>query len=81
VERADLLEKDWGPSGDWVFWWYDLSRWRGRTVTLVFNVWQSSSERPTRVWVDEVAVGDAPGGPDRSIWHAFLPLIRRVVGW
>ncbi len=75
VERTDLLEREWGPSADWQFRWFDLSSWRGRTVILILNVWQSSGERATRVWVDEVAVGDAPGGPDRTIWPLFLPLL------
>jgi len=77
VRRYDLLEKDWGYSADWQFRWFDLSPWRGRTVTLILNVWQSSGERPTRIWVDEVAVGDAAFSREHLTQRLFLPLLSR----
>ena len=56
-QRTDLLPRYWRASADWAYLWLDLGRWRGRTVTLIFNVYQSTAERPTRVWLDEVSVG------------------------
>ena len=56
-QRTDILPKYWRASGDWAYLWLDLARWRGRTVTLIFNVYQTNADRPTRVWLDEVSVG------------------------
>lgn len=55
--RTDLIERLWHPSAGWGYRWLDLGAWRGKTVTLVFNVYQASAERPTLVALDEVSVG------------------------
>lgn len=49
----------------------DLTPWRGQTVWLTFNLWQSSAEYPTTATIDVV-----------SIWpyKTFLPLIQRNAG-
>jgi hypothetical protein len=72
-QRTDLLRRDWGPSTGWRFAWYDLSPWRGQTVTIVFNLWQSSADRPTLIWLDEVAVG--PGQTPALTPRLFLPFL------
>jgi len=59
-------------STEWEQMSFDLSRWRGRTVDLYFNVWQSSAENPTIAYVDEVSVG-----PSRWKYDFFLPLIMK----
>jgi hypothetical protein len=50
----------WQSSQGWQHFVYDLSPWRGRTVLLILNVWQDSSQRPTLAFVDEVSVGSPP---------------------
>lgn len=49
----------------------DLAPWRGQTVWLTFNLWQSSADCPTTATVDLI-----------SIWpyETFLPLIQRNAG-
>ncbi|MHB0875362.1 MAG: hypothetical protein ACYC5O_04880 [Anaerolineae bacterium] len=42
----------------WTWKQIDLTPWRGKQVQIVFNVYQSSAERPTLAWVDNVSVGD-----------------------
>jgi hypothetical protein len=50
----------WQPTQGWQHFLYDLSPWRGRTVLLILNVWQDSSQRPTLVFVDEISAGSPP---------------------
>ncbi len=51
---------------DWTHEWFDLSEQpglpslSGQTLDLYFNLWQSSVEKPTLAWVDEVSVGSIP---------------------
>jgi hypothetical protein len=44
-------------SAGWGFFTHALSAYAGQTVTLVFNVYQSSATNPTSAYVDQVAVG------------------------
>ncbi len=41
---------------------FDLSAWRGRSVRVVFNAYQSSAERPTTVMVDMVSINERSMG-------------------
>ncbi len=41
---------------------FDLSAWRGRSVRVVFNVYQSSAEKPTVVTVDMVSLNERSMG-------------------
>jgi bacillopeptidase F (M6 metalloprotease family) len=50
---------------------FDLSAWSGKLVTVVFNVFQSSADKPTLAWVDGVSLTD----PEYKV---VLPLIRRA---
>lgn len=72
-QRTDLVAKLWHPSQDWVYRWLDLSRWRGQSILLIFNLYQSSADRPTRVWLDEVSVG--PGREVTPVAQVFLPYL------
>ena len=51
---------------DWTARWFDLTPWAGKTVDLIFNVWQTSPTEPTVAYVDEASVGAATGGPYSS---------------
>lgn len=51
----------WQTTPGWQLFVYDLSPWRGRTVQLILNVWQDSSQRPTVAFIDQVSVGTPPG--------------------
>lgn len=50
----------WQTTQGWQLFVYDLSPWRGRTVQLILNVWQDSSQRPTVAFIDQVSVGTPP---------------------
>jgi len=60
---AEAGQDDFWQPADWTHVWFDISQYLsdgGSTAaTLIFNVRQSSPERPTRVYLDEVAVGSA----------------------
>ena len=74
-QRTDVVNHLWHPSADWAYRWIDLSPWRGRAVTLIFNVYQSESDRPTRVSLDEVSVGASQ--TYNLTPRMFLPLVWR----
>lgn len=44
------------PTAGWQRQRVDLGAFRGRTVRLIFNLWQSDSERLTQVYLDEVSL-------------------------
>lgn len=73
--RTDLVDHLWHPSADWGYRWFDLGAWRGKTVTLVFNVYQASVERPTLVALDEVSVG--AGRFVAAPYRLHLPQVRK----
>jgi hypothetical protein len=80
VTRHDLLAPRvaWQTTADWQLFTYDLSPWRGRTVQLIFNVWQDAPERFTQAYVDEVAVGSPnPASPTPTPTPSPTPLPRR----
>lgn len=57
----------------WLYYFYNLSEWAGQRVTIVFNLYQSSPNRPTTAWIDEVTIGEsAPVTQWRPI---YLPMI------
>jgi hypothetical protein len=58
----------WATCG-WAWKQIDLSQWRGKSVQIVFNVYQSSAERPTLAWIDNVSVTD-------QYMATILPLVR-----
>ena len=43
---------------NWTDLSFDLSSWRGKRVRMVFNLYQSSDEKPTLAWVDDVSLKD-----------------------
>lgn len=51
---------------DWEVESFDLSRWRGRTVDLLFQVARCSSQTLTAS-IDRVTIGSIPGAPDPGI--------------
>ncbi|OGO43322.1 MAG: hypothetical protein A2Z04_09360 [Chloroflexi bacterium RBG_16_57_9] len=64
----------WQPA-DWAYRSFDLSAYAGQDVLLVFNLYQSSADHPTRAWLDEVVLGPA----ERFIpanW-LYLPFLRK----
>ncbi len=73
--RTDLVNHLWHLSGGWGYRWLDLGAWRGKTVTLVFNVYQASAERPTVVALDEVSVG--AGRAVAALHRVHLPLVAK----
>lgn len=74
-QRTDVVNHLWSPSSGWAYRWIDLQPWRGRSVTLIFNVYQSNADRPTRVWLDEVSVGSSRSYSVTP--RLFLPMIQR----
>jgi hypothetical protein len=44
-------------SANWGFFTHSLSAYAGQSVTLIFNVYQSSANNPTSAYLDQVAVG------------------------
>ncbi len=60
---------EWQITDGWQQISFDLSSWQGHTFDLYFNVWQSSAQNPTLVYVDEVSVGSA-----RLSYRLFVPL-------
>jgi hypothetical protein len=62
-------EDDWQNTAGWRQLSFDMSRWRGHVFDLYLNIWQSSAQKPTLVYVDEASVGSA-----RLPYHVFLPL-------
>ncbi|MBI3943149.1 MAG: carboxypeptidase regulatory-like domain-containing protein [Chloroflexi bacterium] len=59
-------------SRNWTHLWFDLARWKGKHVQVMFNVRQESAARPTIVYLDQVALEGAP--PRDSLTHAiYLP--------
>ncbi|MFN8482089.1 MAG: carboxypeptidase regulatory-like domain-containing protein [Anaerolineae bacterium] len=75
AQRTDVVNHLWHPSAGWAYRWIDLQPWRGRNVTLIFNVYQSSADRSTRVWLDEVSVGSSR--TYNLAPRLFLPLVQR----
>jgi hypothetical protein len=74
----------WQTTQGWQHFVYDLSPWRGRTVLLILNVWQNSSQRPTLVFVDEVSVGSPPSPtptatptPQPRRYYFWIPKVTR----
>ncbi len=63
---------EWQNTAGWRQLSFDLSCWRGHIFDLYFNVWQSSAQNPTLVYVDEVSVGSA-----KLPYRVFLPLTVR----
>jgi len=50
--RTLYKSSSWTPAS------FDLSAWRGRDIRLMFNVYQSSAERPTEVRIANVSVNE-----------------------
>jgi len=44
---------------DWTQASFSLAPWKGKRVRVVFNVYQSSAEKPTLAWVDDVSIRSA----------------------
>ena len=67
ANQAHYVLVDWAPTS-WSARRIDLSPFRGQRVTIIFNLYQSSADRPTVVYVDEAGV-----------WTALLhlPVINR----
>ncbi|MCL5960322.1 MAG: hypothetical protein M1358_13605 [Chloroflexi bacterium] len=70
------LLQDLTATVGYVHRWFDLSPWAGSTVRLRFNVWQSSADNPTNVYLDEVSVGPASPPPVKQ----YFPLVYRDSG-
>ena len=75
-EVAYLIQPgdEWQNTDGWRQFSFDLSPWQGHAFDLYFNVWQSSAQNATLVYVDEVSVGSAKL-PLRRI---FLPLTMKT---
>ncbi|MBA3533145.1 MAG: hypothetical protein H0T73_14595 [Ardenticatenales bacterium] len=61
-------------SSDWGYRSLDLSAHAGQSVTLIFNVYESSPQRRTTVLLDQVMVGESP--TLLPIGHIYLPVAR-----
>ncbi|MBC8450033.1 MAG: carboxypeptidase regulatory-like domain-containing protein [Chloroflexi bacterium] len=61
---------EWQNTDGWRQLSFDLSSWQSHAFDLYFNVWQSSAQNPTLVYVDEVSVGSAR----LPLCRIFLPL-------
>ncbi|MDQ4078552.1 MAG: hypothetical protein M3220_20215 [Chloroflexota bacterium] len=61
--------------GNWRYRFLDLSKYAGQQVTLIFNVYESSPNRRTRVLLDLVNIGESPT-LTRPQPH-YLPVIGR----
>ncbi|HEX8681554.1 MAG TPA: hypothetical protein VF707_04520 [Ardenticatenaceae bacterium] len=59
----------------WIYYFHNLSEWAGQQVTIVFNLYQSSPNRPTSAWIDEVMIGES--APVTQWKPLFLPLLHR----
>jgi hypothetical protein len=54
----------WENTDGWSHCWYDLSPFaNGSAIQLVFEMHQEDSLYPTSVYLDEISVGKASGGP------------------
>jgi len=64
----------WQPT-DWAYRSFDLSAYAGQDVLIIFNLYQSSTDHPTRAWLDEVVLGPA----DRFIpaTRLYLPFLQK----
>ncbi len=74
VRHELSIRELWQPTG-WTYRSFDMDEFAGRDVLLVFNLYQSSADRSTRAWLDEVVLGS----PDRFVpsrW-LYVPLIAR----
>ena len=71
-EVAYLIQPgdEWQNTDGWRQFSFDLSPWQGHAFDLYFNVWQSSAQNATLVYVDEVSVGSAR----LPLVRIFLPL-------
>ncbi|MBX2998865.1 MAG: hypothetical protein KF893_10175 [Caldilineaceae bacterium] len=58
----------------WRYRFLDLGAYAGETVTLIFNLYQSSPFRPTSVTLDMITVSDTT--PPANDW-IYLPLVAR----
>ena len=63
-------------SRPWQYTFLDLGAYAGQEITLLFNVYQSSPQRPTTARLDLVTVADA-GPPPVFPNSLFLPLVQR----
>ena len=63
----------WQSTPGWQAAQFSLAPWRGKRVQVVFNVYQSSAERPTIAFVDDVSVREEP-------YTVILPLVRHGPG-
>ena len=78
TQRHELSIREMWQNADWTHRHFPMDPFAGQEVLLVFNLWQSSAERPTRVWVDEVAVG--PAVPFVAQERIYLPLMAKGTG-
>jgi hypothetical protein len=78
TQRHDLSVREMWQNTDWTHRHFPMDPFAGQEVLLVFNLWQSSAERPTRVWLDEVAVG--PAVPFTVEEQIYLPLMVKEAG-
>jgi len=71
----------WQTTQGWQLFVYDLSPWRGRTVQLILNVWQDSSQRPTVAFIDQVSVGtpptSTPSPTPKPPYRLWVPMVMR----
>ncbi|MFQ6058515.1 MAG: carboxypeptidase regulatory-like domain-containing protein [Anaerolineae bacterium] len=73
AQRHELSIREMWQSADWTHCHFPMDQFAGQEVLLVFNLWQSSAERPTRVYLDEVVVG--PAAPLVVKERIHLPLV------
>ncbi|MSP12127.1 MAG: hypothetical protein EXR62_04120 [Chloroflexi bacterium] len=62
-------------SQNWTHLWFDLARWKGKQVQIIFNVRQESPDRPTTVYLDQVALEGAP--PRDMTYLIYMPFASR----
>ena len=78
TQRHELSVREMWQNTNWTHRHFSMDPFAGQEVLLVFNLWQSSAERPTRVYLDEVAVGSAM--PFTVEARIYLPLMMKEAG-
>ncbi len=53
------LTGDASGTGGWAHRWFDLTQWRGRTVTVLFTLAQQANQPCSNAFVDEISLGSA----------------------
>ena len=62
-------------ASDWQYRFLDLANFAGQPVTLIFNLYQSSSANPTTARIELVTVGESPALPSPLRW--YFPIFGR----